>query len=242
MSLDWTDITSSHPPDEIDATPGNANNFTATLHNTSVNGAGGFIAANNITAKFSVANFGLPSNWTPILGSFAAQTQAPSTIPAATMSGSNINPGTASITSTPDWHITNASDINNYKTHADQCILVDLDSTAPDCIGSPNNCVSILNKSVKRNMWVLTASEVSKTAEISAKGYGPPPAGKTEHEFELHVTSHQQVLKPGVPVLSAQINRQQAGAYSGGKKDRTVSRLTWVVDGCRVHHDQPNDL
>ncbi len=64
VNLDWTDITSNHSQDQIDVTSGNA--FTAQLKNNSVDGTGAPVPANQITAVFSIANFGLPSNWTPV--------------------------------------------------------------------------------------------------------------------------------------------------------------------------------
>jgi hypothetical protein len=234
VSLAASDITSDHSLYEIDARPGQTNTFTAKLNNTSVDPSGCPIAANQVTAKFSVANFGLPSNWTAVPN----QNQGAKTIPAGSLAttpppcAGPVVPGTDSISSSPPWDASGNS--ANYQAHPDQCILVDLDSTAPSCIASPNNCVSLLNKSVKRNMWVLTASRVSKTAEISTKGYGPPPAGRTQHEFELRVSSFQEVLKPGEPAMSRQATGQQPGGYPGGNKDRVVSRLTWAVNGCRL--------
>lgn len=232
VSLAWSDITSDHSQDQIDARPGQTNTFTAKLNNTSVDSSGCPIAAPQITAKFSVANFGLPSNWTAVPN----QNQGPQTIPAGSLTVTPppcigpVTPGTGSISSSPPWDA--SGNIANYQAHPDQCILVDLDSTAPDCVGSPNSCVSLLNKSVKRNMWVLTASEVTKKADISAKGYGPPPAGRTEQEFMLRVSSQREVLKPGEPAMNRQTDRP-AGVYTTGNEGRVVSRLTWVVNGCR---------
>jgi outer membrane protein with beta-barrel domain len=223
VSINWNDITSNHSSDQIDATPGNSNTFSALLHNNSVDMNGNPISANQIIGTFSIANFGLPSNWTPV----------PVGTPAGSAGPINILPNlTGTLNTSPAWNITDPNLINNYKAHPDQCILVDLDSTAPDCVANPNNCVSILNKSVKRNMWVLTASEVSKSAEISAKGYGPPPAGRTEQEFELRVLSRQEVLKQGEPALS-KLSGQQTQAGAEGSRNRVVSRLTWAVEGCR---------
>jgi hypothetical protein len=233
VSLAWSDITSDHSLYQIDALPGTTNTFTAKLNNTSVDSSGCPIAAPQITAKFSVANFGLPSNWTPVPN----QNQGAQTISAGSLTSTPppclgpVTPGTASISSSPPWDASGT--ITNYSTHPDQCILVDLDSTAPNCVGSPNNCVSLLNKSVKRNMWVLTASEVTKKAEISAKGYGPPPAGRSQQEFVLRVSRHQEVLKPGEPAMSKQPG-QMASVSTKGNRDRVVSRLTWAVTGCRL--------
>lgn len=234
VSLAWNDITSNHPPDQIDATclpgPGpncatqtNSNTFSALLHNNSVgiDGSGNQIdiSAQGVLATFSIANFGLPSSWTPI----------PVGTPAGRTGPVDINPNsTATLTTNPAWVITDPNLISNYKANPDQCILVELDSTAPSCVGNPNNCVAFVNRSVKRNMWVLTASEVSKTAEISAKGYGPPPAGRSKQEFLLHVSSQHEVLSPKSPVFTTMSARGQGG---GG---RVVSRLTWATDGCRL--------
>jgi opacity protein-like surface antigen len=246
VSLEWTDITSNDNAYEIDAvsTPNN-NIFTAAIHNSSADSNHCPIAANKITAVFSIANFGLagscgtatldPSCWSKVPVS-QDQNQAPlgpATIPAGTLSGSGppapctgtISPGTASISSHPSWNITDTSLINNYRTHPDQCILVDLDSQ--------DFGATILNKSVKRNMLVLTASEVSKTAEISAKGYGPPPMGKTEHTFQLHELRREEILRAD----PHSAGRSEIGSATNTKdreKRAAISRLTWAIDGCRL--------
>jgi hypothetical protein len=197
-----TDITSNHSQTQIDAVSvPNSNIFTATPHNTSVDRNGNPIAVTGITAKFSIANFGLGSNWTPI--PTAPNPVGPTSIPAG---------GTGGL-STTAWNITDPTLINNYKLHPDQCILVELDSTTPN--------VTFVNKSVKRNMWVKTASEVVSPAQINAKGFDPPPNGQAEQQFDLRLMQHQEVIQ----------RNPDATAATGN--NRIFSRLTWIANGCR---------
>jgi hypothetical protein len=199
---DSTDITSNHSQTQIDAVSvPNSNIFTATPHNSSVDRNGNPIAANGVTAKFSIANFGLATNWTAI--PTAPNPVGPQNI-AASATGSF---------STTSWNITDPTLINNFKAHPDQCILVELDSTSPG--------VTFVNKSVKRNMWVQTASEVVKPAQINAKGFGPPPAGQAEQMFDLVLSKKQEVIQ------------QNPDANTAVNKGRVFSRLTWIANGCR---------
>ena len=86
-------------------------------------------------------------------------------------------------------------------------------------------------------MWVLTSSEVSKTAQISAKGYGPAPPGRTQQEFLLHILRKEEVLNPNQkPMTSAATGPRATGTAAKGRdQTRVVSRLTWAVDGCRLN-------
>jgi len=198
-----TDITSNHSQTQIDAvsTP-NSNIFTATPHNTSVDRNGSPIAAPGVTAKFSIANFGLGSNWTPI-------PTAPNPVGPQTIAASG-----AGSFSTTAWNITDPTLINNYKAHPDQCIRVELDSTSPG--------VTFVNRSVKRNMWVQTASEVVKPAQIDAKGFDAPPAGQAEQLFDLVLTKRQEVIQRNPDTVAA-----------GRTNNQIFSRLTWIANGCR---------
>lgn len=241
VSLNWDDITSNHSFYQIDATPGNSNTFSASPHNNSVDMNSNPIAASQITAKFSIANFGLVGNCgTSVLDPNCWSKVPVTNNPAGPTNllagcGTGVNPPCTALSTTPAWNITDSNLIANYKSNPDQCILVELDSLAPDCVANPTNCVSILNKSVKRNMWVLTASQVSKKAQISAKGYEPHPAHKTEQEFVLHVASHREVLGPNQQAMSRTAAGQGPVTTHGGKESKVViSRLTWAVGGCRL--------
>jgi hypothetical protein len=198
-----TDITSNHSQTQIDAVSvPNSNIFTATPHNTSVDRNGNPIAATGVKLKFSIANFGLGTNWTPI--PVAPNPVGPQTIPA----------GATGSFATTAWNITDPTLINNYKLHPDQCILVEMDSTDPT--------VTFVNKSVKRNMWVKTASEVAAPAQINAKGFDAPPPGQAEQQFDLRLTKHQEVIQRNPDTISAT-----------GSNNRVFSRLTWIANGCR---------
>ncbi len=198
-----TDITSNHNQTQIDAasTP-NSNIFTATPHNNSVDRNGNPIAVSGITVKFSIANFGLANNWTPI--PTAPNPVGPQSIAAG---------GTGSF-STTSWNITDPTLIHNYQLHPDQCIKVDMDSTVAG--------VSFVNKSVKRNMWVQTASEVVKPARIDAKGFDPPPAGQPDQIFDLVLSKKQETIQRNPDVAATNVGN-----------GRVFSRLTWIASGCR---------
>ena len=237
VSLSWNDITSNHPPDQIFAKPtDHSNYFTATPRNNSVGlGPGPTpspspITAKQVRAKFSIANFGLSNNWTPIPVGNPAGTAPPQDLPA------NCGPCLPGLTtqSTP-WDITDSGLIANFATHPDQCILVEFDvPQVGACISDPNQCVTFINKSFRRNMWVLTASAVSKTAEISAKGYPLPMGGRNEQEFELHVLSQTETLDPSHGSSDGTFSRTVPKYTTKGERGGVLSRLNWGVEGCRL--------
>jgi hypothetical protein len=127
----------------------------------------------------------------------------------------NIPASSTGSLSTGSWNITDPALITNYRNHPDQCILVELDSSDPN--------VTFVNKSVKRNMWVQSASEVVKNPVIDARGFDPPPAGQADQQFNVRVTQRQEVLQPDL--------RNDATVVKGGGRVR--SRLTWIATGCR---------
>ena len=219
VNFDWYDITSNHNQDQVDAASvPNNNAFTALLHNSSVDPTGVPVTASQVTAAFSIADFGLAcstcASWTKI------PVPKNPTDPLDITAG-----GTQSYTSSPGWNITDPSEIAAYKAIPDQCILVDLDSKALNTF--------FVNKSARRNMMVQTASEVTKTPVINARGFSDPPAGKAEQEFDLHIVSHQEVLKPGESVPGHTIPSSATTPAGGGNRNRVFSHLTWVAHGCR---------
>jgi hypothetical protein len=217
VSFDWSDITSNHNQDQIDAASmPNNNQFTAVLHNNSVDPTGVPVTASQVTAKFSIADFGLAcatcGSWTQI-----PVTKNP-TDPHDILAGSSFP-----FTSSPGWNITDPNQINAYKAIPDQCILVDLDSKALNTF--------FVNKSARRNMTVQTASEVSRTPVINANGFDDN--GKADQEFDLHVVSHQEVVKPGDNLPGHNIPSSTAVTTGGGNRNQVYTHLTWIAHGCR---------
>jgi opacity protein-like surface antigen len=152
----------------------------------------GMAAAKPVSAEFRVANWGIPgpNDWRPIGEVAGGLGLSPPTVPAT---GSNTNPTPQSsiapatfgdLTST--WELSyKQSCLYSHRPH--QCIQVNLDSTDPSTI--------FLNKSVQRNMDFVTASTFTQDAEISARGYGSPPGGSSNHGFVITVDT--EVIKYG---------------------------------------------
>ncbi len=241
VTLDWADIKSNNSDDQINAKCAsppppacNSNIFTATPSNRSIDARDGTtaIAASNVTAIFSIANFGLPSEWTPVPAGTPNGSAGPVTL---NQSCTNLpGPNACAPLQTTSWDIRPTDpNLGNYTAHPDQCILVDLDVAFPstsNCVANPTQCVTFLNKSARRNMWVLTSSEVSKTAEISARGYPLHPGHKTQQEFRLRVLQREERMQPRQPDMG----KPTSGNTPTEGPDKVLSRLSWVVEGCRL--------
>ncbi len=153
---------------------GPVNTFIARPRNSMATDAPG------VFATFKIANWGVPgaSQWQPL------PTPANPTTAATPVPGNN---GSADLTTT--WALTYQqscvySKANFYYGLPHQCILATIDSN--------DASVRFLNKSVYRNMDFESASVVSQDAEISAKGYGPPPQCRSAQEFVITVDSQTQ--------------------------------------------------
>jgi hypothetical protein len=177
ITFDWTDITTNNTPNTQINIPGGggSNVFSVKLHNYSVNASGSPVATGQVSARFKIANFGLPSAWTdlPAPGNPASI----STVPAGTAVSGLINGGTATL-STGSWLLL-GSDLTKYDTDATrhQCILVELDSSDPNTL--------FVNRSTWTNMeFKKTSSPFDGIATLGAQGY-KLPEGASEHEFIL---------------------------------------------------------
>ncbi len=201
VSIDVADIyTDNVPPSKIAFPPG-ANTFHVNAHNNSIDSAGNPVAANAVTATFRIANFGIPAfgDWTLVP---TGNNPTPAVnIPASGMSSLSTSP----------WALTPAQVTAYAAPHDHQCILVELDSTA---VGS----TVFVNKSAWRNFDFGPASVFEQSAEISGRGYGPPPSGGNSHQFDLHVTTKRNVLKRGG------IDKEVGSP---------ISQLTWAAHGYR---------
>ena len=140
------------------------------------------INAPNVTADFHFANWGLgPAQfplWTEAQGANPMPT-APTTIPA----GGALKPLTS------DWASAN---IPSALKGTHQCVWVVLNS---------NQEVQFIQDSVRRNMNIATLSEHRATAEVSGKGYPPPPSG-SNHRFVLVVSAFAEPIIPQIVIES----------------------------------------
>jgi hypothetical protein len=211
VSIAASDIGTTNTPSSLIAltTP---NTFKATVHNSSISGAGSYIPASNITATFKIANFGLPSpsSWSIVRADAGTQNPtAATTIPA-----------NSSSTRTFSW-VLNASEQTAYNTifTRHQCILVELDA-----VGVPPTMATFANKSAWTNMDFGTASAFEGFAVVDGRGYGTPPSGQATHVFQLTTErSETTFVKP-----------PDRESDSAGRKWRPFSQLTYLVHGCRL--------
>lgn len=150
------------------------NIFYATAHNNTATSAG-LTAARSVSARFKIANFGLPgaASWTdvPTGGPGVTGTILPNPTAAADI------PATGStIYSTGPWRL-NPTEVSDYTSHPHQCIRVELSSTNPSTV--------FVNSTAARNMnFVTTSSPFERTAKIGTKGYKLPPKSEVQ-EFLL---------------------------------------------------------
>jgi hypothetical protein len=226
-------------------TKGPLNTFIAKPYN-------GMAANKPVSAEFRVANWGIPgpNDWRPIGEVAGGLSLTPPTVPAAGPNKnptpeSGIPPGSyGSLTS--QWELSyKQSCLYSYRHH--QCIQVNLDST--------DNSTVFLNKSVQRNMNFVPASEFTRSAEISAIGYGTPPENREKHEFivtvdtgvqrYIHGSSTNETSKIAAPPLrtwgsigkyemipSEIISKYFAAIFKLGKSPKRFSEAkTWVARG-----------
>lgn len=215
--VNWSDVgTANTPSSEIQFTaPPNPNTvtnefFSIVRNDTEIGGVPA--PAEDVRVRFRIANWGIPGlgDWSDIPADnsgcpdsgFLSNPTCPQNIPAAV---SQV-PGTS--TFYLNWKVPDA-DIPDYQANKHQCILVELDSDSD---------TNIVTKSVHRNMDVVSASSFSRSAQISTRGYGPPPEGMDNHQFDLHVTTRE---KP-----------RTASEHKAGD-ETTESRLNWAAHGYR---------
>ena len=168
VSFAWDDIEIQHPQ-SVNAVPpdvisvNQANRFTVTPHNATVNAAGTFIEALDVDATFKIANFGISGAGN--LGDFAniptgAQTNGNYTVP---VPPSNFVQGSVLIPSSPDWSLNGPQQMQYAVPNDHQCVLVELNSNAT----TPKTI--FLNQSVTRNMdFRTTMSPYREAVQISA--------------------------------------------------------------------------
>lgn len=183
------------------------NVFSALVSNNSIDSAGNPVAATQVNATFRIANFGLPApdSWANVPA--PGNPTAPANVPAS---------GNTTF-STGAWTLTPAQQATyNTPTTSHQCILVELDSTAPNTV--------FVNKSAWTNMLFGTASTFEGVAEIGTVGYAPPPGGRSDQAFDIYVTTREsQQGKQGTGPLGVAARASQA----------PFSDLVWLAWGVR---------
>jgi uncharacterized protein (TIGR03382 family) len=240
-------------PYVINTNPANPNRFSVALKNTLIDTRTGPnqnkpMIAKAVTAKFRIANFGLPSDqaWVPIPAandiSNTADVPAATTIPASsTVPPAVIGPaGTVTLqTKAPGWDASTAGG----STH--QCILAEL--------SSPNNDVVFVNKSAYQNMNYGFNPGFEPVAAIDGR-WGEPPGGKSTHTFDLlKIPTFQYAYGDGtidgIPVgkLTAQVNLTFIGYRHTGRFVTLRSQKTELVTpvgyyGYVVQHELGDDI
>lgn len=165
IAFSWNDINSNqNPTSQINLNGPNV--FSALIHNTTVNAAGSPIAAPPITATFKIADFGLATNWNVIV------------VAGNPTAAAGISPGSTQLFSTGQWNLT-PQQKTFYQAHPHQCILVELQETAPGTL--------FVNKSTSRNMDFVSMQGFNRSPGFGIRGLGLPP-GATVHEFVVRET------------------------------------------------------
>jgi len=171
------------------------NTFEVTIYNnTSIDDGTAtpdYQEVTDVEVGFSVATWGLPSNrlpeeWMKIPSDLGDNPITGLLVPAQDEPG---HPFRVTMPWTLTWgDLNDEPHITYYNTspHEHQCVLVELDAIST---------ANILTRSVYRNMDFVTASEFSRKAVISARGYGQPGTGKENHTFYLNVTKKDWVIK-----------------------------------------------
>jgi len=183
--------------------------------------------AKQVSATFSISNFGIPSlpQW---------QTVPTTNNPTAAL---NLAPGPGTLSPNP-WIVPSA-DRNKYDpnlendpvnpSHPHQCIRVQL--------SSPDQNTAFTNNPAFQNMDFFHASTVDRTAEISAQGYPPRPQNSgqpgpsNDQIFDLHLTNLKEILKPGQ--VGTMIGRASVPPFGRKERENVASQMTLIVAGCR---------
>ena len=184
------------------SSPSGDNRLVAQIQNTATTAAAD---ATGIRAEFRFANWGLGAgaftSWAQAVGATADQA-----------AGISLNHG-ASGEVTFTW---NKSAVPpQYAAPNDhQCMWVQLTSTGV-------NPVNFLESSARRNMDFTSLSEVQRPAEISGKGYPPPPNGAAAHDFLLFTNVRE--IRP---------YKRQSSDARPGQSPETITWL-WINHGYR---------
>src|SRR6185369_377454 len=183
-----------------------ANRLVAKVENT------GTAAANNVSAEFRFAIWGLPATTFP---SWALASGASADQPTGVTVGTS---GTTEIT----WTWPKALVPSAYQPpHSHQCVWVQLSSSTG---------VNFNQSSVRRNMDFDGLSELTRPATISGVGYERPPKGKHHFLLITHVRRIEARRFQGQQNLQARQTSTSILPPVSGKK---MVYWVWIVAGYR---------
>jgi len=247
VSLDASSIrTSNADIHDIEVPPAGetrTNTFQAVVQNSTERENPGtglleYPGAAGVTARFFIANWGLPSeaSWREV----GSDTE--------NLDGADSDTGEPSSRQyETDWTLThNGTDltesrfggtVNEYldPSNKHQCIYVELFSEIED--------VNFVQKSAYRNMDFHTASVFRQRAEVSAEGYGAPLDGAASRRFFIRVTTreweiahekddHPPYLRPYLSEISrGRMRQSKAAAESGSSSGGGSSYIDWTAHG-----------
>ena len=206
------------PTNVISANPAQSNTFSVTPHNS------GASPANQVSAKFLIANFGLPADqeWRPI-GTFPNADSIPApgglSLPGTVPARAGVTDGMTTLKSGA-WTL-GAANATYYQQAGNmhQCIRVDLDSTSGD--------TTFVNRSTWNNFDIhATASQYRSYPAIVSGDY--PAAGGGNQRFELSVL--RRTMTPGSPGFPGEPSQGDASAAA---RQGDLSYLGYAVQGCR---------
>ena len=154
------------------------NELVALIENT------GEVAANDVTAEFRFANWGLPA------ATFPAWDLAAGVVPNPTPRRIGVEPPAfdppVNLAAAPQPNMPTAATLFaawprasvpvEYQAHKHQCIWVQLNSATT---------VNFTQSSVRRNMDFDHFSDVDREAEVSGEGYPEPADGSGTHDFVI---------------------------------------------------------
>jgi hypothetical protein len=156
------------------------NTFHALVRNNSTDIGGNFVAADNIVARFKLAQWGISGNWidTP----FTGHPGSPNPTAAATI------PANGFLDRTMQWTLS-PTEVTQYNTPATrhQCIRVELETSGP-------TTAVITNRMAQVNMDFGLASRYVAEPRIDPRGWARPPAGQALQKLVLRTSQRIDTL------------------------------------------------
>jgi hypothetical protein len=221
------------------------NTFEMTLYNdckkSTISGPQ-YFALKDIDVAFSVAQWGIVPAGSPEWQLVPSFDDSPSVANPTTQSsiGAGSGSGPASQTVTLPWVIDCTNDtttISDYAPpHDHQCIYVEILDAQVATAGYEFEPVNILTRSIYRNFNFVTASEFSRTAVVSTKGYGPPQDGSKNHKITISVvkdkwTKRKNPDKPQKGDMKTTTGQKPGQALPEQQEEDVVSYLSWSATG-----------
>jgi hypothetical protein len=170
------------------------NTFFASVKNTLPAAA----PLNSVSMEYRIHDWGIP----PLDPNLWSKIQGP--VNPVTNSGP-ITTGGSLVTGlfNMNWAPTYEQSCHALATSTHECVLV--------IMTSPTGTVQLKNNGTRRNFDFVTTSLYQRRAKISARGYGPPPNGRSNHHF----------------VLATQVEIEKCSGR------QTTEEMTWTTRGYR---------